>query len=264
MSATNRDYTLKQIARDLDLPEATVRYYRDSLDQFIPSHGTGRTRRYPQEALDLLREASEMVRDEGLSLEQVTQRWRNEKAIDATTTTTTQQQDNNNGKALVPVSLNDIVNFVGATWGQLAQQEGNATRQAITQGFQTLAEAFYNAEETRKTLQSVQLDLAQTRGEVERLTQERNNLRKSATEAQDAVTRAGRERDQALGRLEEAEAQVARLVSERDIALRRVEALQGEIQTLKEALEKQQRDNDRPLTWRERMTGRRGGANAEG
>ena len=86
MNATN-DYTLKQIAKTLDIPEATVRYYRDALDIFIPCHGTGRTRRYPQEALELLSEAADLVRDEGLTLDQVAVRWQGEKAINATTAT---------------------------------------------------------------------------------------------------------------------------------------------------------------------------------
>ena len=215
MNATSRDYTLKQIAKQLALPEASVRYYRDSLEVFIPSHGTARTRRYPQEALDLLSEAAQLVREEGLSLDQVAERWRNDKAIDATTAATAQQQDNNNGKSIVPVDLSHIAELVGATWAQLAQQEGNATRQTITQGFDRLTETIAQGNESRKLA---------------------NHLEK---------------------RLEAAQEQVAQIAQERNQA-------QQEAQALREELSELQRDMDaekrRPLTWRERMTGRKEGA----
>lgn len=47
--------TLRQLASELDLPESTVRYYRDAFLDHIPAIGSGRRRRYPREALDVLR-----------------------------------------------------------------------------------------------------------------------------------------------------------------------------------------------------------------
>ena len=47
--------TLRQLADELKLPESTVRYYRDSFLDHIPSVGTGRRRRYPREAVAVLR-----------------------------------------------------------------------------------------------------------------------------------------------------------------------------------------------------------------
>ena len=47
--------TLKQLAEELHLPESTVRYYRDAFLDHIPSVGTGRRRRYPREAVAVLR-----------------------------------------------------------------------------------------------------------------------------------------------------------------------------------------------------------------
>lgn len=47
--------TLRQLADELDLPESTVRYYRDAFLDHIPSVGTGRRRRYPKEAVQVLR-----------------------------------------------------------------------------------------------------------------------------------------------------------------------------------------------------------------
>ncbi|MFI5281135.1 MAG: MerR family transcriptional regulator, partial [Gemmatimonadales bacterium] len=47
--------TLKQLAQELHLPESTARYYRDAFLDHIPSVGTGRRRRYPREAIAVLR-----------------------------------------------------------------------------------------------------------------------------------------------------------------------------------------------------------------
>lgn len=47
--------TLKQLANELALPESTVRYYRDAFLDHIPSVGTGRRRRYPPQAIAVLR-----------------------------------------------------------------------------------------------------------------------------------------------------------------------------------------------------------------
>jgi DNA-binding transcriptional MerR regulator len=48
-------FTLRDLARELGLPESTVRFYRDSFAAYLPAVGHGRRRRYPAEALGLLR-----------------------------------------------------------------------------------------------------------------------------------------------------------------------------------------------------------------
>jgi DNA-binding transcriptional MerR regulator len=48
-------FTLRDLARELSLPESTIRYYRDQFSRFLPTVGTGRRRRYPPEAIGLLR-----------------------------------------------------------------------------------------------------------------------------------------------------------------------------------------------------------------
>ena len=54
--------TVADIAKALNLPESTVRYYRDRFSAFVPVVGEGRSRRYPPEALDVLRYAAELLR----------------------------------------------------------------------------------------------------------------------------------------------------------------------------------------------------------
>jgi DNA-binding transcriptional MerR regulator len=51
--------TMREIARELGLPESTVRYYRDAFAGYLPAVGTGRRRRYPLEAIPLLRVVAE-------------------------------------------------------------------------------------------------------------------------------------------------------------------------------------------------------------
>lgn len=48
-------YGLCELARELDLPESTTRYYRDVFAPHVPSVGIGRRRRYPVEALTVLK-----------------------------------------------------------------------------------------------------------------------------------------------------------------------------------------------------------------
>lgn len=46
--------TIAEIAKRLELPESTVRYYRDRFLPYIPAVGEGRKKRYRVEALDVL------------------------------------------------------------------------------------------------------------------------------------------------------------------------------------------------------------------
>ena len=48
-------FSIREIARELNLPESTIRYYRDGFDAYLPAIGLGRRRRYPREAVDLFR-----------------------------------------------------------------------------------------------------------------------------------------------------------------------------------------------------------------
>jgi len=47
--------TIREIAQELQLPESTVRYYRDAFPEHVATVGTGRRRRYPPEATAVLR-----------------------------------------------------------------------------------------------------------------------------------------------------------------------------------------------------------------
>jgi DNA-binding transcriptional MerR regulator len=57
--------TMAQIAQQLRLPESTVRYYRDKFSEWIPVVGEGRHRRYPPEAVEILRIIANVLRNHG-------------------------------------------------------------------------------------------------------------------------------------------------------------------------------------------------------
>ncbi len=55
--------TLKEIARRLNIPESTARFYRDKFPEYIPSEGIGRNKRYLPEAEEVLRFIAEGLRN---------------------------------------------------------------------------------------------------------------------------------------------------------------------------------------------------------
>ena len=54
--------TIAELARNLDLPESTTRYYCNRFAEHLPSVGEGRRRRFKPEALDVLRTIAETMR----------------------------------------------------------------------------------------------------------------------------------------------------------------------------------------------------------
>ena len=47
--------TMREIARQCEIPESTLRVYRDEFEVFLPAVGEGKRRRYPDESLERLR-----------------------------------------------------------------------------------------------------------------------------------------------------------------------------------------------------------------
>ncbi len=69
MSGGQDLYTLKDIAQRLNLPESTLRKYRDAYPQFIPYVGSGREKRYRAEAEEVFKAIRERRVDRHLSWE---------------------------------------------------------------------------------------------------------------------------------------------------------------------------------------------------
>lgn len=55
--------TLPQIARLLNIPVSTVRYYKDRFSQFMPEWGEGRTKKYTPETIEVIKIISESMKD---------------------------------------------------------------------------------------------------------------------------------------------------------------------------------------------------------
>ncbi|WP_027370314.1 MerR family transcriptional regulator [Desulfovermiculus halophilus] len=56
--------TIKEIAKQLQVPESNIRYYRDRFEEYIPSIGQGRRRRYKKEAVDVFGHIVQGYKDE--------------------------------------------------------------------------------------------------------------------------------------------------------------------------------------------------------
>jgi len=56
-------YSIAEMAKLLDMPESTVRYYRDRYTDFFPYTGTGRKKRYKQPAFEALRIIAELSKE---------------------------------------------------------------------------------------------------------------------------------------------------------------------------------------------------------
>jgi DNA-binding transcriptional MerR regulator len=50
------NYSLREIAELLEMPESTLRLYRDEFEEFVSARGEGRRRRYDEAALQVLRD----------------------------------------------------------------------------------------------------------------------------------------------------------------------------------------------------------------
>jgi DNA-binding transcriptional MerR regulator len=69
--------TLPKIARDIDVPDSTVRRWASSLEEFLPSRGRGAGRRFDPSAKAVLGRARDLYA-EGLSTEQIVEIFRGE------------------------------------------------------------------------------------------------------------------------------------------------------------------------------------------
>jgi len=59
---TNKHYSIADIARELSLPESTVRYYRDRFKNYVPAVKKGQRKFYDDQALEALRIVAEGLR----------------------------------------------------------------------------------------------------------------------------------------------------------------------------------------------------------
>lgn len=74
--------TLTEISKKLDIPESTVRFYRDKFPEFIPMVGEGRKKRYKPQALEIIKTIAELLR-KNQTAEEIAERLRLDYPINA-------------------------------------------------------------------------------------------------------------------------------------------------------------------------------------
>jgi DNA-binding transcriptional MerR regulator len=102
-------YTLAEIARIIDIPESTCRYYHGKFSEFLPAIGKGKRKKYRQESVNILRFISDNLRN-GSTLAEVNELLSKQfqKVIDITATTATLQQYKNLPEVLPSNQLVDV------------------------------------------------------------------------------------------------------------------------------------------------------------
>lgn len=76
--------TLKEIAKQLDVPESSLRKYRETFSAFVPSVGTGRSRRYRADAIEVLKDIRDLREDMHMPWDAITDQLARKYPIDAT------------------------------------------------------------------------------------------------------------------------------------------------------------------------------------
>ena len=156
-------YTIKRRGELLDIPESTVRYWRDRYSEFIPYSGTGRKRRYPEEALEVLRlicgysERSVNADDIKEALSTKFTRFMEVDQEPQRRTTATQQENSLlPAKAdLLPVVHGMINEALGQTLELMADQKGRLDRlEADNRELQAKVEAMAKSKKKRKRPQT--------------------------------------------------------------------------------------------------------------
>lgn len=162
--------TMAHIAKELKLAESTARFYRDRFENFIPSVGEGRKKRYKPETVDILRFIAEGFNrnltatdiEDGLSrmfamnieVEQET----------ATTTAVTQQQPNNDALQAVLEQMNTTLLIIADQKEEIAelrkqvalvekeQQKQQEYMEFLREHDKTLMRSIREAQEMKRTL----------------------------------------------------------------------------------------------------------------
>jgi DNA-binding transcriptional MerR regulator len=199
-------YTLAEIARIIDIPESTCRYYHGKFTEFFPAIGKGKRKKYRQDAVTILRFISDNLRN-GSTLAEVTELLSKQfqKVIDITATSVTLQQNKNLPEVLPGTQFVDIA----------------AIQPILQQLKETLiAISIYKSDnkEIKEQLQQLRQELQQS--------QQRD---KELTEAKDTIAKARNELQRLLEVKKDAEAKGKALVGQQA----KIEQLEAEVERLR-------------------------------
>ena len=126
-----RLYTIADMAERLGIPESSARFYRNRYREFIPAVGEGRGRRYPPEALEVLRLAAALSRS-GTPQSVIEQELgsRYERIIEAQTTAATAPEQH---QTIAIDALADVVRAAVAAEVAPLREELAAARNELAQ-----------------------------------------------------------------------------------------------------------------------------------
>lgn len=169
-------YTLAEIARIIDIPESTCRYYHGKFAEFLPAIGKGKRKKYRQDAVNILRFISDNLRN-GSTLAEVTELLSKQfqKVIDIAATSTTLQQDKNLPEVIPCTQLIDV-----AAIQPLIQQLREALivistyksdNNEIKEQLQQLRQELQQSQQRDHELEEARITITKARSELQNLLQ---------------------------------------------------------------------------------------------
>lgn len=167
-------YSISAIAKVLDLPESTLHYWKNRFEQFLPSVGQGRNKRFHAEALEVFRAIHELL-ESGMSVS------------DAKAELLRRMQGGGTGEATVitPLPVQQAGIFSSGPGGgpngeELAMRIGAAMAEAIGQRLQGILGGLSGPGGAgvlpAETAAAVTAGLAQAQGEIAGLRQTNEEL----------------------------------------------------------------------------------------
>lgn len=166
--------TAAQIAKKLNLPESTMRYYRDRFTEYIPTTSEGRSRRYRPEALEVFRFISDRLRTgmpAGVLEAELRPRFQVEIEVDPQTAGP-QPDSSSNATAMVPApAFLEIMSRVGAAAESVSELPEVIERQSqeiagLRQQIQELTTAVNAAAPQQQALEARDRELLTTVAEL--------------------------------------------------------------------------------------------------
>ena len=187
--------SVAEIARELELPESTVHYWKNRFAQHLPSVGRGRQKRFKPEAIEVFGTISRLLK-EGHTARDVMDQLSRDYPLQADTV---QTQDGQVGlssppSAQMPMEL--VAQMASAIGLEIAKVLGEGLKEAfapLLQGGGSPADA-QNIQEVRAGLEDAVDRISAQVGEVEGLRTENTTLREKLTVMEGELVRLRKDR----------------------------------------------------------------------
>ncbi len=182
-------YPLRDVARQLELPESTVRDYRDASAAYIPVLGLRRRRRYPPEAVEILRDIAHYMPATAVTPQASTTAHDSHEFISAWVEGEHERREVMWQMVQEIVRLDDAVERQHVILGSIVEQLAGSNIQALPANSSTTIPDVGEASPSPRTavdlrggLKALQDELARERESVERLRRGKLERRAAAAE----------------------------------------------------------------------------------